>query len=774
MNLIINIDEYYIIKNIINYILIMRNITNINDILSSRSIDNGGDINQLTADLPLNIILDDTTNDSINLGGLNSYGTTGQVIKMNSNADGLVYANETDTTYTNGTNITISAQNVISSDQKTTLTFNTSQKLKGTGSGSSIRDIAYVDSNNDIIFGDSQNNCGFSVSTGIYFLGDGTPLISNLRVFNSSGLNNTGNINNLSGNINLTNENKLNFNNDANNSIGSQNALNGVELKGFNNVLIKTSVTNKPSINVGQTAIKCKGKISGEFLTGTTERDLLQLTQNDSIQLGDANTNMKYVCSAGGGLYINSVTNPVLTGTGTANLQGLSMDAGDIDIVNGDINMINGKNIIFNGMTDNLNFIGSSTVVNGVYLQGSNIVKMGTQGGNASAILTIQQTKINFKGKITGQYTYNGTERDLLQLTQNESIQLGDANTNMKYVCSAGGGLYINSVVNPVLSGDGTANLQGLKLDAGDINMSCPNKINFNSDIYNYIHCDNNIGGTGWGGVQLIGYNAVKIGTSAGNTASFVINGQKLQLIGDLHTSNDIYCDAKYRILSASPFLPFPETIYDNYINYGVAYATGPDIHGYRGVKLWARDATNNVDDIRFYVSAGVCNMRVPTALVNGQVVQTSDDRLKTDEIDFTFNSLDILNRMKPKQYKKYNEDGEFLYMELGMVAQETWNSVKDIELLRDIFVNKIDYNLESNFKENGDLIEDQQKTNDKGEIETNYLYVNYISYVPILIQSVKDLNSIVKQQQDQINQQQTIIDKLVNSTSYKNFKSSI
>ena len=129
---------------------------------------------------------------------------------------------------------------------------------------------------------------------------------------------------------------------------------------------------------------------------------------------------------------------------------------------------------------------------------------------------------------------------------------------------------------------------------------------------------------------------------------------------------------------------------------------------------------------------------------------------------------------MKPKQYKKYNEDGEFLYMELGMVAQETWNSVKDIELLRDIFVNKIDYNLESNFKENGDLIEDQQKTNDKGEIETNYLYVNYISYVPILIQSVKDLNSIVKQQQDQINQQQTIIDKLVNSTSYKNFKSSI
>ena len=79
---------------------------------------------------------------------------------------------------------------------------------------------------------------------------------------------------------------------------------------------------------------------------------------------------------------------------------------------------------------------------------------------------------------------------------------------------------------------------------------------------------------------------------------------------------------------------------------------------------------------------------------------------------------------MKPKQYKKYNENGDFLYMELGMVAQDTWNSVKDIELLRDIFVNKIDYKLESNFKEDGDIIEDQQKIGEGGEVETNYLHI--------------------------------------------------
>ena len=137
---------------------------------------------------------------------------------------------------------------------------------------------------------------------------------------------------------------------------------------------------------------------------------------------------------------------------------------------------------------------------------------------------------------------------------------------------------------------------------------------------------------------------------------------------------------------------------------------------------------------------------------MNGVQQFTSDDRLKTDEEDLPFNCLNLLDKMKPKQYKKYNDKLEYTHNELGLIAQDTWNSVKDNDILRDIFVSDIDYNLESNFTENGDLVEDQQKINDKGEIETNYLYINYISYIPILIQSIKDLNLIVKQQQEQIN----------------------
>ena len=189
-------------------------------------------------------------------------------------------------------------------------------------------------------------------------------------------------------------------------------------------------------------------------------------------------------------------------------------------------------------------------------------------------------------------------------------------------------------------------------------------------------------------------------------------------------------------------------------MNYGIAYGRGPDLHGFSGVKFWVKQINSNgttTDDVRFYVLHNLVNCRADFYL-NGVQQFTSDDRLKTDEEDLPFNCLDLLEKMKPKQYKKYNDKLEYTHNELGLIAQDTWNSVKDNDILRDIFVSDIDYNLESNFTENGDLVEDQQKINDKGEIETNYLYINYISYIPILIQSIKDLNLIVKQQQEQIN----------------------
>ena len=57
-------------------------------------------VNTLTGQEPLNIIsTSNNTASTINLGSLNGYGTAGQVIKVNSTADGLEYANDNDTQY---------------------------------------------------------------------------------------------------------------------------------------------------------------------------------------------------------------------------------------------------------------------------------------------------------------------------------------------------------------------------------------------------------------------------------------------------------------------------------------------------------------------------------------------------------------------------------------------------------------------------------------------------------------------------------------------------
>ena len=61
---------------------------------SVRSL-NGLNVDTITADLPVLI-----TNRNITIEGLNGFGTAGQIIKVNSGANGLEYANETDTQYT--------------------------------------------------------------------------------------------------------------------------------------------------------------------------------------------------------------------------------------------------------------------------------------------------------------------------------------------------------------------------------------------------------------------------------------------------------------------------------------------------------------------------------------------------------------------------------------------------------------------------------------------------------------------------------------------------
>jgi len=73
---------------------------------SVRSL-NGLNVDTITADLPVLI-----TNRNITLKGLNGLGTAGQIIKVNSGANGLEYANETDTVNTFSSPLVLTGSNV--------------------------------------------------------------------------------------------------------------------------------------------------------------------------------------------------------------------------------------------------------------------------------------------------------------------------------------------------------------------------------------------------------------------------------------------------------------------------------------------------------------------------------------------------------------------------------------------------------------------------------------------------------------------------------------
>jgi uncharacterized pyridoxamine 5'-phosphate oxidase family protein len=813
----------------------MRTITNLGGDLN-RDITNGADLNILEADLPLNIVEDPSgeSNDTINLGGLSSYGQSGQVMKVNANADGLEWADDNNTTYSAGTNVTIAAQNVIASDQKTTLTFNESQKLRGTGSLTNIRDIAFVDGNNDIIFGDVQNNCGFVVANGIFFYGDGTPLISNTRLFSSSGLNNTGSINNFSGNINLTNDNKIRFNNDDLNSIGSRGVpLAGVELKGFENVLLTTSVTNKPSLNVGQTAIKCKGKISGEFLTGSTERDLLEVLTDNSIQLGDASC----------GLSVKGDTVLITTDvTGEP-----SINVGQTAIkckgkISGEFLTGSTERELLQVLTNNSIQLGDASC--GLSVKGDSVLITTDVTGEPS--INVGQTAIKCKGKLSGEFVTGTTERELLQVLTNNSIQLGDAGCELivkattttfgsgnpleifgyikfknavtsSYIVGSTGNALVSintagSLINIFGNGVDKTTVKGNGIDFEGATSSFNGHIQMVREKYLYfdvgLASNNNwIKATdedGQDGLRIQGSADVLITTETYSGKIF-LNGNTLAISANLTTfDNDITTtfsdltidgdftgsdcdisidgDVKVALLSLINLDRANTTTIFNYMRAnpaitltGGAFTTGgTEIYGYTAVKL-AQTFNPTVNLAEFWISGANCRVSATTFNYPTGGGSGSDDRIKFNEVPVQFDCLALINSLQVEVYDKHfiEDRDRMMDREIGIIAQDTYNKIKNQvdSATADLFVSEIDYSIPSNFKSNGDIVENQMKRvihNDMvtGEttetIEENILAVSYIRFISVLIKSQQQQQEQIDRQQAQIDKQQAQIEMLL------------
>lgn len=96
------------------------------------------------------------TTDSINLGGLNSYGTSGQIIKVNSNADGLEFGDEDNTEYTVVSPLTKTVGNAISLSNLTG--FGTEGQFLKAGA------------NNALVYG-TDNNTEYTAGTNINISG---------------------------------------------------------------------------------------------------------------------------------------------------------------------------------------------------------------------------------------------------------------------------------------------------------------------------------------------------------------------------------------------------------------------------------------------------------------------------------------------------------------------------------------------------------------------------------------------------------------------------
>ena len=128
----------------------------------------------------------------------------------------------------------------------------------------------------------------------------------------------------------------------------------------------------------------------------------------------------------------------------------------------------------------------------------------------------------------------------------------------------------------------------------------------------------------------------------------------------------------------------------------------------------------------------------------------TSDDRLKDDEESLEtagINSIGVLSRLTPLIYtKKRRSDLSVMGPEVGLIAHDTWNVLRDHPKLCRAIVSGVDEGLEANFDSSGDLLEDHHKRDVDGDEFTGsqsvaYLGINYLSLVPLLIDAINKMN---------------------------------
>jgi hypothetical protein len=210
----------------------------------------------------------------------------------------------------------------------------------------------------------------------------------------------------------------------------------------------------------------------------------------------------------------------------------------------------------------------------------------------------------------------------------------------------------------------------------------------------------------------------------------------------------------------------------NHYSQYNGFPVDGIRHQGWNGVAL---GYTNGGPGTALYTSGTVVR------LGNGNTV-TSDDRIKFNETRI-INALSTINKLVVMEYdKKYNRElyetqyeeemenhllNDTAKKEYGYIAQDTWNNIPELRFT----IDGVDTTIPENFDANGLLIEDCKIRNKNQQgvefIDRKYLSLDYNNINVLNVKAVQELSEIVKQQQ-------IIIDKLINSTTFANFKKNI
>jgi len=298
------------------------------------------------------------------------------------------------------------------------------------------------------------------------------------------------------------------------------------------------------------------------------------------------------------------------------------------------------------------------------------------------------------------------------------------------------------------------------------------------------------------------------------NSYAYMINNASTNGESKVNLVNyGVFCNGYYTSTRGYP-LTFQSSINSTY--YAHFYTTSSSSNGFhissvgdsyevlvgRDIKYYDTDFIGETNGVASYAKLQMGDIYMEDLFAEGlnytSATQVSDARLKKN-LKPIENAIDTLNKLTPLTYdKKVKEEddlwGKEYQKESGLIAQDVYNEVPELKFI----VNNVAEDISSNFDSSGnlvrdccgwDIVEDQPRreypievdasgnpTENSGKLihEATYkkvknpnkkLSINYEDLIAYLIKGIQDLSK-------QVNQQQIIIDKLLSSSSFKEFMS--